>query len=129
MSVLSCWGPLVTLGTAEVGPTGIATYDFNLEIGPYREVMLGAQVVFEATVDGNTTLTTYRGLASGDFIDLVADRTLTFTAVSEGTAGLTTLISDSPYIQLVVSNADSAASVNVVLVAQGHFEQGLDRLI
>lgn len=129
MSQLSCWGPLTTLGTAAVAADGSATLTLDLEASCYQEALLGCQVIFGATAAADTTVSVYRGLSGGSLIDLVPALTLTATATADATAMLTTLIGDTPYAQIIVANGDATSAVDIVVWAQGHFEQGLDRLI
>lgn len=128
-SGIDVWGPLTTLGTAAIGASASATLTFNLEAENYDSAILGLQVVFSATVGANTTFDLYRGLSGGDFIDLVSAGQLVATAVTSGTAMLTTLINGYPYVQIVAANGDATSAVDITVVAQGHFEDGLDRTL
>ena len=128
-SSVDCWGPLVTVTSAALGASGRATLNFDLEAENYDAAAIAMRVVFSATVAGNTPLDVYRGLGNGSVIDLVSTGQLVATAVTAGTAMVTTLINEYPYCRMVVANADSAATVDVAVYAQGHYEADFERAL
>ncbi len=128
---ITYWDPKITLyPSADIGHGGLATGNLDLADKRYDKVAVAVQVGFSAAVDDNTVVTFYDGMDGGNVIDTVGFGALTFTAATSATVLQSTLIDRGhPYLQVVAINHDSAATVNVEIVAQGHYDGEERRMV
>lgn len=103
--------------TPGAGVTAVA--DINLESLAYNAVVIQVKVVFGGSVDGDTVVDIRYSPDGGTTYDTVAFSTKTFTAVNGATVTQSFYVENVNFVQVAVTNNDSADDVTPTLIYAG----------